>query len=453
MMHPCESLSAESVPSARVLRRTVRSLAVVTALALGFPVAVAAEDWLQWGGPSGDFVVAAGALAESWPEDGPKQLWKRPLGEGYSSILVSKGRLFTMYRTGDEEIVVSLDAGTGGNRWQHKDVPRFWRDMTHHFGRGPNATPLIIGDRLIAIGVSGRMRCFDTDSGEILWRHDLPSEYGRRRRMEEYGYSASPLPYDGKVIVQVGADGYAVAAFDPRDGSEVWRSEPGYVSYAQATLTELAGRDHYVYFSTAGVVALDPATGKTLWQAPIEFTNGNHLTPAVKCDDRHLWVGSQFDSGGGRLLEITGEGDALAAEQKWFETRLQASHWTMIRLGDYIYGSIGGNRTSTLGAFRWQTGEIAWRERGFHKAQALWAWRANPEQPEWRANATRHTGGYLLFLDEDGQLALTRISPEGVEVLASAEVTGSVSWTLPTLVSTTLYLRDQEHILALDLGK
>ncbi len=406
---------------------------VVGLLMVAHPVR--AEDWLRWGGPNGDFTVSAGPLAESWPEAGPKQLWKRPLGEGYSSILYQEGRLFTMYRQGEEERVVALDAETGATIWEHSDTPKLWRDMTHHFGRGPNSTPLIIGGRLIAIGVAGRIRALDPESGRLVWQHDLPSELGRRRRMEEYGYSGNPLPYAGHAIVLAGSDQHAVMAFDPEDGSVEWTSDPGSISYAQPLITELAGRDHYVYFSTHGVVALDPATGTTLWRAPIEFANGNHLTPAVKCDDQHLWIGSQFSSGGGRLLEIVRVDEALVAKQQWFETSLQASHWTMIPLGDFVYGSIGGNRTSFLASFRWRTGEIAWRQRGFHKAQSLYA------------------DGKLLFLDEDGQLALARISPDGVEILASAEVTKSVSWSLPTLVGTTLYLRDEENVLALDLGE
>ncbi len=415
-------------------RSPVPYLLLTAALALLLANPTPADDWLRWGGPNGDFTVAAGALAESWPAAGPRELWRRPLGEGYSSILFRGGRLFTMYRDGDDEIVVALDASTGKTIWEHRETPKLWRDMTHHFGRGPNGTPLLIGDRLISVGVAGRVQGLDPASGEPAWEYDLPRELGRRRRMEEYGYSGSPLPYDGKAIVLAGGGQHAVVAFDPLDGELAWKSEPGSVSYAPPTITRLAGRDQYVYFSTLGVHGLDPRNGKTLWSAEIEFNNGNHLTPAVRCDDRHLWVGSQFDSGGGRLLEITGEGDALAARQLWFETRLQASHWPLIRRGDYVYGSIGGNRTSFLAAIHWRTGEIAWRQRGFHKAQSLWA------------------DGKLLFLDEGGQLALARVSPEGAEILATAQVTRSVSWSLPTLVGTTLYLRDQEEVLALDLG-
>ncbi len=441
-MYPSDPLPPSRATPPRTRRRPPRApgLALLFAATALLPRPGLAEDWLRWGGPAGDFTAAAGTLVEVWPADGPRQLWKRPLGKGYSSILYRDGQLFTLYREADDEVAVSLDARTGATRWQHRASPKLWREMSEHFGIGPNATPLLIADRLIAVGIAGNVRGLDPASGELAWELDLPREFRRRRRVEEYGYSGSPLPYDGKAIVMVGGNRHAVIALDPGDGSAVWKSESGGVSYAQPTITELAGRDHYVYFSPQGVVGLDPATGETLWRAPIEFNNGNHLTPAVRCDDRHLWVGSQFDSGGGRLIEITGEGDDLAARQLWFKVALQASHWTKIRLGDYIYGSTGGNRTSYLAAFHWRTGEIAWRERGFHKAQALYA-------------RTAGGGDKLLFLDENGRLVLARVSPQGFELLASAQVTERVSWTLPTLVSTTLYLRDQEHILALDLGK
>jgi enterochelin esterase-like enzyme/outer membrane protein assembly factor BamB len=397
--------------------------------------ASSAADWLQWGGPNGDFTVEAEGLAESWPKDGPRTLWKRALGEGYSSILYKGGRLFTMYRDGEQEVVVSLDAETGKTNWEHRYEPVIWPDMTHAFGLGPNATPVIVGDRIISIGIGGQMRCLDLTSGKLLWKHDLPKEFGRRKRVEEYGYSNSPLHYRGKIIVLVGGTDHGVIAFDPADGSALWKSKPGGISYAPATLTTLGGQDQFIYFSPQGVVALEPSTGRLLWDSPMEFNNGNHLTPIVKCDENHIWVGSQFPSGGGRLLAINYRQEKWTANRVWFETYLRASHWTSIRIGDFVYGSIGGNSISVLTAFDWKTGEIAWRKRGFHKAQALYA------------------DGKFLFLDEAGQLVLTRVSPTGLEVLDSAEVTESVSWTLPTLVGTRLYLRDKEQILALELAQ
>ncbi len=398
------------------------------------PVRLAA-DWLQWGGPAGDYTVETDGLADWWPADGPKRLWQRPLGEGYAGVLYQGGRLFTMYRDGEHQVVVSLNARTGATLWEHRYKPNLWPDMTPAFGLGPNATPVIVDDRIVAIGIDGLMLCLDLATGELLWKHDLPTEFGRRERVEEYGYSGSPMHHEGKIIVLIGGTDHAVVAFDPADGSAVWKSQPGGVSYAPATITTLGGQEQFVYFSPQGVVALDPATGLTLWDSEIEFNNGNHLTPMVKCDDHHLWIASQFPSGGGRLLEIRHQDNAWTANTVWFETYLRASHWNSIRIGDFIYGSIGGNSTSIFTAFNWKTGDVAWRKRGYHKAQSLYA------------------DGKLIFLDESGELVLARVSPEALEVLDSAQVTESVSWTLPTLEGTTLYVRDQKHILALDLAE
>ena len=391
------------------------------------------QDWLQWGVPAGDFKVDATGLADTWPEGGPKQLWKRALGDGYSSILHKDGRLYTMYRDDDEEVIVALDAATGDTKWEHRCKPTLWPDMTLAFGLGPNATPLIVGDRLFAIGVDGYLRCLNIASGKVLWSHDLPAEFGRRKRIEEYGYSGSPVSYGQTIIVQVGGDDHAVVAYDT-SGSTVWKSDPGGVSYAPATIIKLAGHQQFIYFSPEGVNGLDPKTGKTLWHWPIEFSNGNHLTPIIQCDDNHIWVASQFSSGGGRLLKITPGTEKMSVEQLWFKRKLRASHWTAVRLGDTIYGSVGGNSVSFVAAFDWKTGKIHWRDRSFHKTQALYA------------------DGKLIFLDENGELVLAKVSPEEFKVLASAQVTEAVSWSLPTLVSNKLYLRDRKHIWALDLS-
>ena len=394
------------------------------------------EDWPQWGGPRGDFTVVAGDLAETWPASGPPRLWRRPLGKGYSSIVARDGKLYTMYRQGSREVIAALDAATGKTLWLDEQVvDEFWPDMVDYFGLGPNGTPLILGQRLIAIGITGQMRCLDLGSGKLLWERNLPALYGRRERVEEYGYSASPLAYEGLILVAVGGQRHAVVAFDGKTGATAWQSDGGGISYAQPSLTRLADRDHYLYFSPAGIEALDPASGRRLWSAPIEFNNGNHLTPAVRTDDHHLWVGSQFESGGGRLLEIVQDAERLSAHQRWFDAELQTSHWTMIQRGDMVYGSTGSNRRSRLTAFDWRTGKVAWHHPGFHKAQALWA------------------DDKLLFLDETGQLVLAKVSPKKLELLATAQMTSGDSWTLPTLVGTVLYLRDQQSIQAVELGK
>ena len=430
----CSTLRRSSNRWQATHSRVRQFVCVVLLAATLIPTIAVGADWTTWGGPNGNFTVDSKDLLDKWPADGPKQLWKRPLGEGYSAILCKDGKLYTTSSTKDEEIVVALDASTGETIWEHRYARKVWDDMRPYFGLGPNATPLIVGDRIISIGIAGELRCLDLGTGKLLWRHALSEEFGRRERDEEYGYSASPLLFDNKIIVQVGGDHHAVVALDPKDGSYVWKSEPGGVSYGGASIRTLAGKDQFIYFEPEGVVALDPAGGKTLWRWRIPVGNGNHLTPVVKCDDNHLFVASQFRSGGGRLLNITRDAGSFNVKELWFTPKLRASCWTHVKIGDYLYGSAGGHQTSFLAGFDWRTGKIAWRKRLFHMAQCL------------------YVDGKVIILDQEGNLSMARFTPEGPEVMGTMPITERVSWTAPTLVGTQLFVRDRKSILALDLS-
>lgn len=415
-----------------------RVLVLFLATAITIAPSAFAGDWLKWGGPSGDFTVATEGLADRWPDEGPPLLWKRPLGDGFSSILFDNDRLYTMYRVAEQEVIVCLDAGNGKTIWEHRYDRTLWPDHDDYrqsFTKGPNATPLLVGDRLFAIGVAGQLHCLNKQTGEVLWQLDLPQKFGRRTRQEEYGFSASPLPYDDFIIVQVGGKDHAVVALKPEDGSVVWNSAAGSVSYAQATLTRFANRDHFVYFSADGVESLDPKTGKKLWSFHVPTLSGNHLTPVVQTDDDHIYVSSQGAQGGGQLLKLADDDGRIVVKAQWSSETLRTSVWTLIRLGDYIYGSSGDQVVSVLTAFNWRTGKIAWRVRGFHMAQSLFA------------------DEKLIFLDRSGRLGLARVSPEGFELLDSHQLTDSGSWTLPTLVDGKLYVRNRKEILAVDLAK
>src|SRR5262245_29865421 len=139
------------------------------------------EDWLAWGGPRGDFSIEPQGITEAWPDEGPRQLWKRPLGDGYSAILCKGDTLFTAYYEKREDVAIALNAKTGSTEWEHRQKVKFWPDMTKQFGPGPNATPLLMGERLMHIAIDGRMRCLDAATGKLLWEKNLPKEFGRRK--------------------------------------------------------------------------------------------------------------------------------------------------------------------------------------------------------------------------------------------------------------------------------
>jgi hypothetical protein len=109
-------------------------------------------------------------------------------------------------------------------------------------------------------------------------------------------------------------------------------------------------------------------------------------------------------------------------------------HQTAAVFGDLIYGSSGDFGPAFLAAMNLRTGELAFRQRGFAKANLM------------------RVGDHVLILDEDGKLALGKPKSDGIEILAEAEVLEGTSWTVPTLVGTTLFVRNHREIVALQLG-
>src|SRR5215510_2012600 len=86
-------------------------------------------DWPQWGGPQRNFKTPGSRLAATWPEAGPRRLWQRELGEGFSAIAAEGGKLFTMYRKGEQEVVIALDAATGKTLWEYAYAAPFWKEQ------------------------------------------------------------------------------------------------------------------------------------------------------------------------------------------------------------------------------------------------------------------------------------------------------------------------------------
>src|SRR5262245_13914811 len=134
--------------------------------------AASTPAWPQWGGPNRNFKVAAQGIKENWPAGAPKRLWSRPLGEGHSAILVEQGKLYTMYSSGNREVIISLDAETGKTVWEFPyEANTSPLDLSA--GKGPHSTPLIVGNLVYAVGLKGTMHALDKNNGRMGWKHDL----------------------------------------------------------------------------------------------------------------------------------------------------------------------------------------------------------------------------------------------------------------------------------------
>ena len=216
------------------------------------------NDWTQFGGPHRNFTADVNGLAASWPTTGPRQLWRRPLGEGFSAVAVQGGTLFTLYQRGEQEVVIALDAATGKTRWESEYTAPITTNMSR--APGPRATPLLLGDAVYTVGATGRLHRLDTATGRIIWGHDLFNEF-KGQVQDEY-YAASPLAYRNTIILSVGAPGAAVMAFDQKTGAVVWKGLDFKISYASPILIDVDGRQQAVLMMENEIIGIDPAPAR-----------------------------------------------------------------------------------------------------------------------------------------------------------------------------------------------
>lgn len=420
-------------------RNQLAALVAVTA-----PLIPASGQWLQWGGPNRDFKITTTGLAEKWPDDGPQRLWQRELGDGYSTILRDGDRLYTMYRIGQDEFAVALDAQTGQTVWEHRNPSPTTAGMQEN-GPGPHSTPLIVADYLYTIGTNAVLHGFDKKDGRVLWKHDLVAEYGGR--VPYYGYACSPLAYKDTIILSVIFGGGSEAegsvrlvAIDQATGNTAWqgptlsRTFSKQEEYSSPITITIADQDQLVFFTNELVAGFNPSTGGQLWSFKHPSRSGVNVSMPVWNGADLIFCSSAYDAGA-RVLRLQPSGAQTTVDELWYSRKMRMHHGNAILVGDYVYGSSGDFGPAFFTAANLKTGAMAWRERGFSKTTCVYG------------------DGKLIILDEDGQLALARVSPESLTVLSKCQVTKRISWTAPTLVGQTLYVRDRHQILALDLGK
>lgn len=411
----------------------LRPLACVAALSV-LPVCLASGEWPQWGGPNRDFRSVSTGLSAKWPDAGPKSLWKRELGDGYSSIIVDGERLFTMYRKGEnQDVIVALSAKDGSTLWEFAyDAPFDGRGLDMQFGPGPHATPLIVGDRLFAVGATAIFHCLDARTGKPIWSHDLFKEYNDTPLGR--GFSCSPIAYQENVILTVGGEEHGVMAFKQSDGSVAWSKHTFENSHSSPILVKFGGEDQLVIFNTTELAAVNPANGEWLWSHPHTTKFGANISTPVWAGDDMIFCSCAYQPGGARLVKLVRESGKTVAKELWYQAKMRSHHASMVYDGKLLIGSSGDFGPAFLIALDVATGKPLWRERGFKKANVLAA------------------DGKLIILDEDGVLALASATPEALTVHSKFQLCDGRAWTTPTLVGKTLFVRDRTSIMALDLS-
>ena len=395
-----------------------------------------AQGWPQWGGPGRNFHVESASIARAWRDGGPTELWRRPVGEGYSSILVQDSTLVTMYRRGNAEVIIALDAATGATRWEHAyDAPiahnGYFDVWLNAAGAGPYSTPLIADNTVFAVGVNGQFHALDLRTGARRWSHDLVALF----KLHEYNaFASSPLAYAGNVLLPLGGSGRGVVSLTRDTGAVLWQSDPIALGPGSPILIDVNGRKELVVWGQQEIVAIDPDNGRIEWRHPHAAQYGLNISTPVWGPDNRLFVSSAY-GGGSRMLRVSRVGGRTTATELWANNRMRLHFGTALRMGNVVVGSSGDFGPAFMMAVNAETGTELWRDRSFARAQMIDA------------------NGMLVIVDENGDLALASMTDQGLRVHARKAILASNAWTPPTLVGATLYLRDRKDILALDLSK
>jgi outer membrane protein assembly factor BamB len=398
----------------------------IAAVALLFVFAAQAlaqgeASWPQWRGPNRDGVSKETGLLKQWPAQGPALVWKATgAGSGYSSFSIANGRLYTMGLRGDREFVIAFDLANGKEVWATAHGGAFRNDR----GNGPRGTPTIDGDRLYALGGNGDLSCLDARTGKIVWSKNVLREFGGSNI--QWGISESPLVIGNKVLVNAGGHDASIVALNKDNGAVIWKSQSDEAGYSSAMPLQANGGTQVVFFTHDRALGLDLNDGKLLWDYAKPANDvANIATPIVR--GNRVFISSDYGKGGG-VVEIKADN---RAQEIYFTKDMRNHHSSSVLVGDYLYGF----SSSVLTAMKFDTGEIAWRDRSVGKGSLVYA------------------DGNLYCFSENGVVGLVEATPTGYHEKGRFRIQqGELpTWTHPVVAGGRLYLRDQDTIYAFDV--
>lgn len=408
----------------RLSRVFIRIAIIPSIIALGLATQVVAQsgsEWPQWRGPNRDGISKETGLLKQWPEGGPRLVWKAAgAGTGYSSLAISNGRIYTLGLRGDREYVIAFDVATGKEVWATPHGTAY-RDSR---GDGPRGTPTVDGDRLYSLGGNGDLSAVDAKSGKLIWSMNVLSKFGGKNI--QWGISESPLVIGEKLLINPGGPEASIVALNKKDGSVIWKSQSDKAGYSSAMPVQVGGTTHVVVFTDDRAVGLDLKDGKLLWEYPRPANNvANAATPVVR--GNRVFISSDYGTGGG-VVEIKADGKAA---ELYFTKDMKNHHSSSILIGDHLYGF----SSSILTAMKFDTGEVAWKDRSVGKGSLVYA------------------DGHLYAFSENGVVGLVEATPEGYREKGRFRIEQSSlpTWSHPVVAGGRLYLRDQDTIYAFDV--
>jgi outer membrane protein assembly factor BamB len=389
------------------------------------PVAAAtAADWPGFRGAGRDSIIPGTRITTDWSASPPVQLWRRPIGPGWSSFAVRGDLLYTQEQRGEEEVVACYNATTGNPVWAHRDVARFWESNA---GAGPRATPTLHAGHVYTFGATGIVNALDAGDGAMSWSRNAASDTGAK--VPGWGFASSPLVVGDTVIVA--ASGKLVA-YDLATGAPRWLGPAGGDSYSSPHLVTIDGVDQILLMSALGATSVAPEDGKLLWKHPWP-SDTRIMQPAVTADgDLLITSGDAMGGIGIRRIAVAHGPTGWTTAERWTSAGLKPNFNDFVVHDGHVFGFDG----VYLACIDAKDGKRNWKGGHYGHGQLV----------------LLRDQGLLLVLSEEGELALVKAAPDQFTELARFPALEGKTWNHPVLVGDRLLVRNGNEMVAFRLS-
>ncbi|MDB5319152.1 MAG: polyvinylalcohol dehydrogenase [Phycisphaerales bacterium] len=395
-----------------------------------------ADNWPQYRGPERTGIVTEKGLAETWPEEGPKELWRAKAGVGWSSPVAADGKVYAFYLADGKEVLEALDAKSGKSLWKQETPSGYSGQYA-----GTRCTPVIQGPRIYTYGSGCELIAHDLADGKPIWTLAVLEQTGGSAK--DFGNSSNPLIDGNMIYVQARAGGNAAVCVDKESGKIVWKSEAKGGGYATPVLADVGGAKQLICFAEKHLIGLDAKSGKTLWELNEEWETeqgANAAMPIVQ--GKKVFVTCGYKNARCGLYELA----PAAITKVWGDTQLTSAFQAPILDNGYLYGSSSSKSlTGMLTCVSWADGKVMWP--------------AKPTAADKKFLGTggsivRFGGDKLICLSERGVLSLVKATPQGMEKLRVLKsfVEGDQVWATPLIYDGKLYIKSKDELIAYDIS-
>lgn len=439
-------------------------------MALTLGTTLLAGDWPQFLGPQRDGTSAETNLLERFPEDGPPMAWAMDIGAGYAAPSVIGDRLVVFHRAGVEEVVECLNAANGGSRWRHAYPSQF--EDPYGYNNGPRGAPLLTTNRCFTFGAEGRLTCLDLVTGAAVWQRDTAKDWEVPAAF--FGVGSSPVITDGRLLVMVGGQPDAgMVALDPATGKTLWENV-GAKSWTGQPMPGWPGERTVVWRASDKQASYATPVIANVHGRPTAFCLMRQglvsLDPATGAVNFGRWFRAQIEESVNAANPVVVD-DLVLISAAYYRL---GSVLLRVRPDDRGFDEVW--RSTALEA-HWSTpvhhdGHLyafSGRDEPDARFRCVelrtgrvqwdrdegWGRRSARQPPVYGRGSCILADGKLIVLGEGGLLGLFRASPDRPEELGRWQVPmlEYPSWAAPVLAKGRLYLRGERKLICLQVGR